>query len=126
MTISAIRAETRSNILVQLETLKEWTRRHFFVVAGITGVVASIISLIITIVKFAQGSATVVPKTTGGIRKTIAKILAKLGPIAANIGCIILSILSLLAQGLMFVGNNLWIILIAVGMFLYREWKNKK
>ena len=126
ITINAIRPETRSNILVQLERLKKWIRKHFFVVAGITGVVAGVISLIITIVKFAPGGATVVAKTAGGIGKTIAKILAKLSPIASNIGSIILSILSLLAQSLMFVANNLWIILIAVGMFLYREWRNKK
>ena len=83
----------------------------------------------IGIIKLASGGATVVAKTAGGIGKTIAKFLAKLRPFFASIGNIILSILSRLAQGLMFVANNLWIILIAVGMFLYRElrslWKKK-
>ena len=126
ITINAIETETRSSILVQLERLKEWIRRNFFIVTGITGDFAGVISLIITIVKVASGGATVVARTANGIGKTIAKILAKHGLIAANIGSIILSILSLLAQRLMFVANNLWIILIAVGVFLYRERKKRK
>ena len=60
--------------------------------------VSQVISLIITIVKFATGGATVIAKTAGGIGKTIAKLLTKPGPIDANIGSIMLSILSLLAQ----------------------------
>ena len=85
-----------------------------------------VISLIITTVKFVQGGATVVVETAGGIGKTIAKILAKLGTIDARIGSILLSILSLLAQGIMFVANNLWILLLAVGMFLYQKWQEWK
>lgn len=125
-TPEAISSRTKRNILSHLRRLREWLSSRFPAIAGIVAFTAGVCSLVFTIIKLTKGAAVSAAKTTSGVGKTIAKILAKLGLIAANVGSMILTLFSLLAQEIMWVSNNLWVILVAIGMFLWKKFKGKE
>ena len=81
---------------------------------------------IFTVLKFTRAAAKAATKTTSGIGKSIANFLKKFGPSIAGIGSLIFSLLNLLAQGVMWIANNLWILLLALIGFLYNEYKKQR
>ena len=122
MTIDHFTTAKRSNILVQLERLREWLRSRFPVIAGLVAFTAGVFSIIFAVVKLSKGAAAQTAKTMHSIGKTIGRILSKFGPMIASIGSFIISLLSFLAQLIMWVANNLWILLIAVVGYLWKKY----
>ena len=115
----------QEGILGKLKRVMEWVRPRFPQIAALVAFTAGVFSIIFAVVKLTKGVAVATAKTAHGAGKTIAKILAKLGPIAAAVGSLILSTMSYLAQGMMFLVNNLWIFLVAILGWLYNEYKKR-
>ena len=115
-----------NNILMNLERLREWLRSRLPLIGAIIGVAAGIFSVVYGIVAWTKGAAVATAKAAHSTGKTIAKILAKLGPIMASIGSFVISLLSYLSQGVLWLANNLWILLLALVGFLYNEYKTRK
>ena len=118
--------KTRNNILVNLERLREWLRSRLPLIGAIIGVAAGVFSVVYGIVAWTKGAAVATAKATHSFGKTIAKILAKLGPIAASIGSFVISLLSYLSQGVLWLANNLWILLLALVGYLYNEYSRRR
>ena len=51
--------------------------------------------------------------------KAVVKVLSKLGPLFSAIGSILMTALGLVSKGLMWLGNNLWFLLVLFVMFLW-------
>ena len=77
-------------------------------------------------VKLTKGAAVATAKATHSVGKTIARILAKFGPMMASVGNFIISLLSFLAQGIMWVANNLWVLLIALVVYVWEKYGKRK
>ena len=117
--------KSQEGILGKVKRLMEWLRPRFPQIAALVAFTAGVFSIIFAVIKLTKGVAVSTAKTAHGIGKTIAKILAKLGPIAAAVGSLILSAMSYAAQGLMFLVNNLWILLVALVGWLYNEYRRR-
>ena len=50
--------------------------------------------------------------------KGIVKVLSKLGPLFSALGSILLAVLGVASQALMWISNNLWILLVLLVMYL--------
>ena len=59
-------------------------------------------------------------KGTSSFGQSVVKVLKKLGPVFAAIGSILLTALGIISQALMFLANNLWILLVFLVMFLWK------
>ena len=110
----------------QLDRVKEWLRSRFPLIAGLVAFTAGVFSIIFAVVKLTKNSVATAAKGAHKAGKTTARILAKLGPIAAAIGSFILSLMSFLALGIMWIANNLWILLVAVIGYLYNEYGRRR
>ena len=116
----------KRNILENLQRLREWLRSRFPAIAALVAFTAVVSSIVFAVVKLTKGAAVATAKTTHSVGKTIARILArilaKFGPVMPSVGSFIISLLSFLAQGIMWVGNNLWVLLIALVMYLWEKY----
>ena len=120
-----VKLRTKNNILVNLERLREWLRSRLPLIGAIIGVAAGVFTVVYGIVAWTKGAAVATAKAGYSVGKTIAKILAKLGPIAAAIGSFVISLMSYLSQGILWLANNLWILLLALLGFLYNEYRRR-
>ena len=91
----------------QLERFREWLRSRFPLIAALVAFTAGVFSIVFARIKLSKGTVERTAKATHSLGKTIGKILAKFGPMMASVGSFIISLLSFLAQGIMWVANNL-------------------
>ena len=115
-----------NNLLRFFKKLKDILRSNLPVVGAIVAIIAGGISIVIAVLKLTGKGITAAAKATHETGKGIARFLAKFGPIMASIGSFIISLMSYLARGLMFIASNLWILLIALVGFLYNEYRRRK
>ena len=52
--------------------------------------------------------------------------LSKLGPLFSALGCMLSTVLGVASQALMWISNNVWILLVFLAMFLWRRFGNRK
>ena len=115
-----------SDIIRLLKNIKEKLRTNLPVVGAIVAIVAGGVSIVIAVLKLTGKGITAAAKATHETGKGIARFLAKLGPIMASIGSFVISLMSYLARGLMFIASNLWILLLALLGFLYNEYSKRR
>ena len=80
-------------------------------------------SFIASIIMAVRNAVKTVAKGTSSFGQSVVKVLKKLGPVFAAIGSILMTALGILSQGLMFLANNLWILLVLLVMFLWKVLK---
>ena len=107
----------------RLKSIMEGLRSRLPLIGAIIAIVAGVFSIIFAVVKLAKRGTVAAAKGVHGIGKGIAKFLAKFGPIMASIGSFIISLMSFLAQGIMWVANNLWILLVAQNKQMIRYFR---
>ena len=88
-----------------------------------TAVGISVGSIIATLVTALRSTARAVARGTFSFGKAVVKVLSKLGPVFSALGNIILTLLGFVSKGLMWLGNNLWLLLVLLVMFLCKVGK---
>ena len=110
----------------QLKRFREWVRSRFPVIAALVAFTAGVFSIVFAVVKLTKGTVEQTAKATHSIGKTIGKILARFGHMMTSVGSFIISLLSFLAQGIMWVANNLWVLFVALVMYAWNKWKSQR
>ena len=96
-----------------MEKFKEWAKEN---VLGISGVLIGVGGIVVS--TSLRSGVRSVPEGTYKFGKGIAKKLSKLGPIFSAIGSVLLTMLNIGSQALMWLSNNLWILLVALVLFV--------
>ena len=112
-----LKEEVENNPGVRWERIKKWIKDNKWGVLSVTFGVGSFIASIIMAVRNAVKSAA---KGVSSFGQSVVKVLKKLGPVFAAIGSILLTALGIISQGLMFLANNLWILLVLLAMILWK------
>jgi hypothetical protein len=58
--------------------------------------------------------------------KAVANLAKKFGPILSAIGTLVSKVLTLGAQGILFLAQNLWILVLALTYFIYNEYMSRR
>ena len=122
-TLQILEDEVKSNPGVRWERIKKWIKDNKWGVLSVTFGVGSFIASIIMAVR---NAVKTVAKGTSTFGQSVVKVLKKLGPVFATIGSILTTVLGLLGNGLMFLANNLWILLVLLVMFLWERYFKKR
>ena len=125
-TKEATRRSTKENIAVKLKEILKWLKKIFPIIVRVVSFAAGVLSIIFTVIKLTSGAVKKAAEMTHSIGKTIARILAKFGPLMVSVGSFIISLLSFLAQGMMWVANNLWILLVALVDYLWNKYGQRR
>ena len=121
--MEALREETKNNYIVKFDEFKKRVKESGFARSGILIGMGGIIAVVAT--AFRTG-VQAVARGTYSFGKGVAKILSKLGSIFSALGSILTTILSIGSRALMWLSNNLWVLLVFVAMFLWRSFKNRR
>ena len=122
-TKSIIDEEAKESDLGRLERFKEWAKENL---VGLSAVAIAIAGVITTIVIRARKVIKQGPKAVNSLAKAIANIAKKLGPLIAPILNLIAQMLMWGAKGIEFLAKNLWLLAIAIGYFVYDQYKERK
>ena len=86
----------------------------------LSSVVISIGSLIAVLATALTNTIRTVAKGAFSFGKAVVKVLSKLGPVFSALGSVIMTLLGIASKALMWLGNNLWVLLVFLVMFLWR------
>ena len=111
-----LKEEVENHPQVRWEKFKKWLKEKKIELGSATLSVGSFIAAMITVLR---KTIQTVAKGAYNFGKSLVKVLSKLGPVFSALGNIVLTALSLLSKGLMWLGNNLWLLLVLVLMFLW-------
>ena len=118
--LEKLKEEVKENPGVTWERIKQWIKDNKWGVLSVTFGVGSFIASIIMAVR---NAVKTVAKGVSTFGQSVVKVLKKLGPVFAALGSILMTALGILSQGLMFLANNLWILLVLFAMFLWKYLK---
>ena len=121
-----LKEETKNNYKVKFERLKKWMKDNGLELGS---VVISIGSLIAVLATALRNTVRTVAKGAFSFGKAVVKVLSKLGPVFSALGNVIMTLLGIASKALMWLGNNLWILLVFLVMFLlkvFEKYRNKK
>ena len=114
-----------NNEMVTLEKVKKFLRKNGLALAGVTIMIASFVTAVVSLVK----SGVRYAKSTGNkIADIFKKISKKVGPILGPLFSLIGTAFGLLAKGAGWLANNLWVLLILIAYLIYDyvKWKSGK
>ena len=118
-TLKMLRKETRNNYKVKFDKFKDWVKENGFPLLGIIFGIGEIIAVV---AKAFRTTVQTVARGTYAFGKGVAKILSKLGPIFSALGSILLTVLSIGSPALMWISNNLWILLVNKVRYAVAVW----
>ena len=104
-----LKEETNNDPRTKFEKFKKWTKDNGLELGS---VVISIGSLIAVIATALRKTIQTVAKGAFSFGKAVVKVLSKLGPVFSALGNIILTLLGFVSKALMWLGNNLWVLLV--------------
>ena len=114
--------ETKNNYRVKFEKFKEYIKENGLALSGIIIGIGGIIAVVATAFR---STVQTVGRGTYAFGKGVAKILSKLGPLFSALGSILMAVLRFASQALMWISNNLWILLVFLAMFLRKKFNKK-
>ena len=112
-----LKEATNNNPKVKFEKLKKWLKDNGLEASTL---VISIGGLIAALAAALRKTVRTIAKGTFSFGKAVVKVLSKLGPVFSALGNILMSALGLVSKALMWLGNNLWLLLILFVVFLWR------
>ena len=112
-----LKQETNNNYRVKFERLKKWMKDNGL---ELSSVVISIGSLIAVLATALRNTIRTVAKGAFSFGKAVVKVLSKLGPLFSALGNVIMALLGIASKTLMWLGNNLWVLLVFLVMFLWK------
>jgi hypothetical protein len=115
-----IEEEAEVNDLTRFERFKKWSRENLLELSAVSISVAGILTDVIMSGRSAlKRGAQAVSK----FGKAVANVVKKLGPVLSAIGTLVSKVLTLGAQGILFLAQNLWILVLALTYFIYNEYR---
>ena len=112
-----LKEAANNNPKVKFEKLKKWMKDNGLEVSTL---VISIGGLIAALAAAFRNTVQTIAKGTFSFGKAVVKVLSKLGPVFSALGNILMSVLGLVSKALMWLGNNLWMLLLLFVMFLWK------
>ena len=109
---------TDNNPKVKFERLKKWLKDNGLEASTL---VISIGGLIAALAAALRNTVRTIAKGTFSFGKAVVKVLSKLGPVFSALGNILMAALGLVSKALMWLGNNLWLLLILFVVFLWKS-----
>jgi hypothetical protein len=114
-----IEEEAEVNDLTRFERFKKWSRENLLELSAVSISVAGILTDVIMSGRSAlKRGAQAVSK----FGKAVANVVKKLGPVLSAIGTLVSKVLTLGARGILFLAQNLWILVLALTYFIYNEY----
>ena len=111
-----LKEATNNNPKVKFERLKKWLNDNGLEASTL---VISIGGLIAALASALRKTVRTIARGTFSFGKAVVKVFSKLGPVFSALGNILMSALGLVSKALMWLGNNLWVLLILFVMFLW-------
>ena len=115
--------ETDQSDLGRLERFKEWAKENLL---GLSAIGIAVAGIITTIVMGAKNALRQGAKAVGNFAKGIANIGKNFGALISSLLNLIGSILAFGAKGILFLSKNLWMLVVAITLFLYNEYRGRK
>ena len=112
-----LKEEVENHPQVKFERLKEWLKKNGIEVSAFVLSIGSFIAAMVTVLRKTVQTAA---KGAFSFGKAVVKVLSKLGPVFSALGSVIMSLLGIASKALMWLGNNLWILLVFLVMFLWK------
>ena len=126
-TLRIIKEETENDPRTKFERFKKWTKENGLELGSVTISIGSLIAVLATALR---KTIQTVAKGAFSFGKAVVKVLSKLGPVFTALGNVIMTLLGIASKALMWLGNNLWILLVFLVMFLWKMFEkyrsNKK
>ena len=112
-----------ANDLTRFERFRKWARENLLELSAVSISVAGILTTVIMAGRSAlKRGAQAVSK----FGKAVANLAKKFGPILSAIGTLVSKVLTLGAQGVLFLAQNLWILVLALTYFIYNEYMSRR
>ena len=118
-----VEEEAEVKDLTRFERFRKWARENMLELSAVAISVAGILTTVIIIGRSAlKRGAQAVSK----FGKAVANLAKKFGPILSAIGTLVSKVLTLGAQGIMFLAQILWILVLALTYFIYNEYMSRR
>ena len=118
-----VEEEAEVNDLTRFERFRKWARENLLELSAVSISVAGILTTVIMTGRSAlKRGAQAVSK----FGKAVANLAKKFGPILSAIGTLVSKVLTLGTQGILFLAQNLWILVLALTYFLYNEYMSRR
>ena len=121
--IQILNENAEESDLGRLERFKEWAKENLL---GLSAVAISLAGIITIIIIGARNALKSGAKALGNFAKSVANIGKNFGALISSLLNLIGSILAFGAKGILFLSKNLWMLVVAITLFLYNEYKQRK
>ena len=121
--INMVEEEADVNDLTRFERFKKWAREN---IAGLSAVVISIAGILTTVIMTGRNSVKRGGRAVWKFGKAVANLAKKFGSVLSALGNLIGKILTLGAKGIMWLSQNLWLLVLALTYFVYNEYRRRK
>ena len=125
-TLELLKTETDNDYRFKFERLKKWMKDNGLELSSVVISIGSLIAVLATALRKTIQSVT---KGAFSFGKSVVKVLSKLGPVFSALENVIMTLLGIASKALMLLGNNLWILLVFLVMFLWKvfeKYRSKK
>jgi Fe2+ transport system protein B len=117
-----VEEEAEVNDLTRFERFKKWARKNLL---GISAVSISVAGILTTAIMAGRNALKRGAQAASKFGKALANLAKKFGPILSAIGTLVSKVLTLGVQGILFLAQNLWILVLALTYFIYNEYMSR-
>ena len=118
-----------NNPETKLERFKRWVRENGVALGGITVMLGTLITAIVSLLESGATAAKKAVESTTDLLKKFARLAKKLGPVLGKIGSAAISSFAILlkyaSKALEFLASNLWLLFLLVAYIIYEYFKKK-
>ena len=121
-TVEILQQEIDQTDLGRYERFKKWAKANMF---GLASTAISVAGFVATIITLARSGLRQKAEAVGKLAESIGNFGKKFGQTVATLLSILSHALAWGAAGVAFLSNNLWLIAVAIAIFLYYEFRKK-
>ena len=114
--------EQQEEDISRLQKFKKWAKEN---IVGLSAIAISTAGIITTIIIGARKAIYKGSQATGKFAKALYNLDKKLGSLIAPILNILAQAISLGAKGLTWLASNLWVLVIALTLYIYKQYKQR-
>jgi hypothetical protein len=118
-----VEEEAEANDLTRFERFRKWARENLLELSAVSISVAGIIT---TVIMTGRSALKRGAQAVSRFGKAVANLAKKFGPILSAIGTLVSKVLTLGTQGILFLAQNLWILVLALTYLIYNEYMSRR
>ena len=115
--------EQQEEDISRLQRFKKWAKENM---VGLSAIAISVAGIITTIIIGARNAIVCGAQATGKFAKALYNLSKKLGSLAAPLLNILAQAISLGAKGLTWLASSLWVLVIALTLYIYERYKQRR